>query len=90
MKDDAESVAVTLTHRADPMAQLHPIVTAGSSDGAAVHGEHDSVSLSERHHFDARLHPRSLFCQHKFSAFEIFGRLGEEDRNLKRENVFTV
>jgi hypothetical protein len=90
MKDDAERVTVTLTHRADSVAQVNPIVAAGSSDRAAVHGEHHTVALSERHHFDARLHPRPLFGQHKFTALEIFGRIGEKDRDLQRENVLAV
>ena len=90
MKDDAEGVAVTLAHRADPMAQVDPVVTAGSSDRTSVHGENDTVALIERYHLDPRLHPRSLFGQHKFTALEIFGRLGEEDRDLQRENVLTV
>jgi hypothetical protein len=90
MKDDAERVAVTLAHRADPMAQVNPVVAAGSPDWTAVHGEHHAVALSERRHFDARLHPRPLFGQYKFTALEIFGRLGEEDRDLQRENVLAV
>jgi hypothetical protein len=90
MKNDAEGVAVTLTHRTDAMAQVNPIVAAGSSDWAAVHGEHHTVALSERHHFDARLHPRSLFGQHKFTALEIFGGLGEQYRDLQWENMLAI
>ena len=77
MKDDAERVAMTLTHRADPMAEVNAIVAASASDRAAIHGEHHTVALSERHHLDARLHTRSLFGQYKFTAVEILGRLGE-------------
>src|SRR5258708_7234866 len=90
MKDDAERVAMTLTHGADAMAQVNPVVAAGSPDWAAVHGEHHTVTLSERDHVDPRLHPRPLFGQYKFTALEIFGRRGEEDRDLQRENMFAV
>src|SRR5258706_1703813 len=44
----------SLTHCADPMAQVDAIVAAGSLDRAAVHREYQAVALSERHHFDAR------------------------------------
>ncbi len=69
---------------------MHLIVAAGSPDRAAVHGEHHGVASSERHHFDAGLHPRPLFGQYEFTAVEIFGRPGEEDRDLQRENVLAV
>jgi hypothetical protein len=90
MKDYAERVAVAPTYRADPMAQVNPIVAAVSPDWAAVHGERHTVALSERHHVDARLHTRSLFGQHKFTALEILGGPGEKDRDLQRENVLAV
>src|SRR5882672_12270281 len=90
MKDDAESMPATLTHLADPVAQMHTMVAAGSPDRAAVHREYDSVALSERHHFDAALHSGSLFGQHEFTALEVFSRIGEQNRHLQRENVLAV
>ena len=38
MKDDAERVAVTLTHRADPMAHVNPVVAV--TLGWLILGEH--------------------------------------------------
>ena len=81
---------MTPTHRAHPMAKSDPIVAAASSNWAAVHSEHHAVTFGERYHFDASLHPRSLFGQHKFATLEVFGGPGEEDRDLLRKNVLAV
>ena len=90
MKDDAECVPVPGEYLADAVAQLHPIVAARAAHWSAVDSEDDGISLGEWHHGSARLHSRTLLCQHELAPCEIVQRLGEEHGDLQREDMFAI
>ena len=47
--------------------------------------EQDGIALLQGDDFDAALHARALFGQHKFAAAEIPARLRQQHRHLQRE-----
>ena len=52
--------------------------------------EDDGIALAQRHDLGARLHARALLGQHEFAAGEVPAGLGQQDRDLEREDVLAV
>jgi hypothetical protein len=55
-----------------------------------THCEDDSIALAERHDLRPRLHPRSLLGENELPSNEVTLRLGEKNRHLDREDVFSI
>ena len=54
------------------------------------HREDHPIAAAERHHFNARLHPRPLFGQDELAASEVTAGLLQQDRDLEREDELAV
>ena len=90
MKDDAQGVPATGPNPADAVPQVDSIDTPGSPDRPLSDGEGHRISLSERDHFGAGLHPGTLFRHDELAARKVRSRPGQEHRELQREHMLTV
>jgi len=75
VKDDAECVAPSFAKQADAVSHGDAVRAARALDGAMIDSENYGLACFKRHDLDARLHPRPLFGQYKFSALKVLARL---------------
>ncbi len=55
-----------------------------------MYGEGYSITLAQRHYLRPRLHPRTLFGEHKFAAREISSRFRKKECHLYRKHMFSI
>jgi len=72
------------------MAQVDPVHPSRALHRSLAHREDNAISLEERNYFGPGLHPGALLRHHELTPGKILLRLGEQDRDLQRENVLTV
>ena len=72
------------------MPKIHPEITPFPLYRAVMHSKRNRISLGERNDLGARLHARPLFDQQKFSTGKVAARVGEQNRDLYRENVLAI
>src|SRR5882757_10967162 len=90
VEDDAHREPLTRANAADAMAHVHAISAACTFHGSVMYGEDDAHSLPEWHNLHSRLHARPLFGERKLAAGKFLAGLRQQERDLKREDVFTV
>src|ERR1700719_4613708 len=72
------------------MAHVHAISAACTFHGSVVDGEDDAHTLPKWYDLRARLHPRPLFGERELAACEVLAGPRQQERDLKREDVFAV
>ncbi|QEL15454.1 hypothetical protein PX52LOC_02374 [Limnoglobus roseus] len=90
MEDDSESVSAPGTDAADAVLEVHSVAPTAALYRTMTNGENDTISSSERHDLDTRLHPRALLREDELSTGEIHSRFVQQDRHLKWEDVLAV
>src|SRR6185437_16962081 len=90
MEDHADGVTAAGTQAAHAMPEVDAIGAARAMHRAVMHGERNRVSLLERNHLGARLHARTLLGQHELATLEITAGLGQQDRDLQREDMLAI
>jgi hypothetical protein len=89
VEDDAERMSFTRSQFTDPMPHFHPMIASRPFHRPFIDGEHDTMSLFEPNHLDARLHAWSLFDQDELAAFEI-SKVTEQHDDLQRKNMLAI
>src|SRR5258708_29295207 len=90
MENDANRIPVSPTDATDAVPEIDPIRPARTPHRSMVNRENDAVTVLKRYHHRPRLHARPLLRHHEFAAHEVLARLGQQDGELKRENMLTV
>src|SRR5882724_5887692 len=72
------------------MSHVHPISAACASHGSVMDGEDDAHSLPKWYDLHPRLHAWALFGERELAACKFLAGLRQQERDLKRENVFAV
>src|ERR1700722_10590065 len=79
-----------LVNLAHAMAELDPVVAATAFRRPAIHREDHGVALDERDDGGAGLDARALLGQHELAACKVATGIGQQRRDLEREDVFAV
>jgi hypothetical protein len=90
MKDDPQRVAAAGAQAAYAVPEIDAIGTPRTLDWTVADGKDHAVAAPEGDDFRTRLHARPLLGEDEFAASEIGAGLFQQDRDLKREDVFAV
>ena len=75
---------------ADAVAHVDAVDAARALHRPVMHRKDHAFALAQRHDLHARLHARPLLGQHELAAGEVASRIGQQDRELQREDVLAV
>ena len=90
VEDYSEGVATSGAKTTHAVPQVHAIHTFLTVDRTITNSKYNSITLSQRHDYGARLHAWPLLRHHEFAACEILMRFRQQDRELEREYVFAI
>jgi hypothetical protein len=90
VEDDAHREPLARANPTDAMAYVHSISAACTFSRSVVDGEYYPHSSLKWYHLHSRLHARSLFGEREFAACKFLAGLRQQERDLKREDVFAV
>jgi hypothetical protein len=90
VENDAGCVALPRAQAANAVPQVDPVGAPRPLNRAMVHGKRYSIPLAQGYYLRSRLHPRTLFREHKLAAGEIPFRFGEKEGHLDGKGMLSI